>query len=138
MNTLVCWTWKQAILGRVVSSNKIVNNIRMPNAFLYRRSVPKIVFLEKRISREALQELAVSLTVNTILPRSPVTFRCLLAISSRNGITTVHPRVAGPHQHILETLINLQHTKSVHNIASQEPCGSENSGSMSFIDQWMV
>ena len=45
VNTLAYWTWKQAILGRVVSPNEIVNNIRMPNAFLYRSGVPEIIFL---------------------------------------------------------------------------------------------
>ena len=45
VNTVVYWAWKQAILGRVVSSNKVVDNVRMPNAFLYRSSVPEIVFL---------------------------------------------------------------------------------------------
>ena len=30
-------------------------------------------------------------TMNTTRPRSPVTFRCLFAISSRKGTTTVHP-----------------------------------------------
>ena len=33
-------------------------------------------------------------TIKTTLPRSPVTFRCLFAMSSRKGTTTVHPREA--------------------------------------------
>ena len=36
----------------------------------------------------------VSQTIKTTLPKSPVTFRCRLPISSRKGITTVHPRDA--------------------------------------------
>ena len=36
--------------------------------------------------------------MNTTLPRSPVTFKCRFAISSRKGITTVHPREAFPRQ----------------------------------------
>jgi hypothetical protein len=37
-------------------------------------------------------------TINTTRPRSPVTFRCLFAISSLNGTTTVHPCRASKYQ----------------------------------------
>ena len=36
---------EHAILCRVVSSNKIVNNIRMSNAFFEGSRIPKIIFL---------------------------------------------------------------------------------------------
>lgn len=38
---------KYATLGRVVPSNKIVNDVRMSNAFFDGRCISKIVFLEK-------------------------------------------------------------------------------------------
>ena len=38
---------KYATLGRVVPSNKIVNDIRMSNAFFDRRCISEVVFLQR-------------------------------------------------------------------------------------------
>lgn len=79
------------LLGRVVPANQVVHNIGVSNARLDRGCVAEVVLLSRcypMITPNMLQGVP---TTKTTRPKSPVTFRCRLVISSRNGTTTVQP-----------------------------------------------
>ena len=88
----------QGILGLVFSSNKIVDNIRVTNAFSYLGIISQIPFLEQVFYSAPRQRQHSALTTGTICPKSPMTFKCLFSSSSRYGTTTFVPALAiGPH-----------------------------------------
>lgn len=89
-----------SILGRIIASNKVVDYIGMPDTLLQRLCISQIIFL--LIISKSDQCIALwpsCRTINITLPKSPETFKCLLAISSRKGTITVHPCLAKPHNH---------------------------------------
>jgi hypothetical protein len=83
------YNFRSRSLGGVVSADEVVDGVRVSNALLQRRGISEIVFLELVNIEIANENL--SLTMNITRPKSPVTFRCRFAISSRNGTITVHP-----------------------------------------------
>lgn len=135
----------------------------MPHALLNRRGVSQIKLLHPppphiNIHPNYPIPLPVStaqetLTINTTFPKSPVTFKWRFVISSRYGITTVHPELAilppssQPHTHThtpdippcpappfystpLHDSNQGGHTEFVDNISPEESRRSENSDSV--------
>lgn len=84
--TSVC---QAGILRWVCPPHQVVNNVRVPDGLLNRLGVPEIVFLgvdEQSVLKESENPLA--RTMKATLPKSPVTLRWRLAISSLYGMTT--------------------------------------------------
>lgn len=61
------------VLGRIVTADKVVNNVGMANALFNRLCVAKVVFL--LWSASALSTASIVHTVKTTRPRSPETLR---------------------------------------------------------------
>jgi hypothetical protein len=73
-------------LGGILATDKVVDDIGVTNALLDGLSVAQVVFLCRGQALSTIQtEYATARfhTMKTTRPRSPVTFKCLLAISSR-------------------------------------------------------
>jgi hypothetical protein len=73
-------------LGGILATDKVVDNIGVTNALLDGLSVAQVVFLSWGQTPSTIQTEYASArfhTMKTTRPRSPVTFKCLLAISSR-------------------------------------------------------
>lgn len=73
-------------LGGILATDKVVDNIGVTNALLNGLGVAQVVFLYWSQTPPSISTKygVVRLhTMNTTRPRSPVTFKCLLAISSR-------------------------------------------------------
>lgn len=84
----------EILLRGIVSSDQVVDDIGMADACFYGWCIAKVIFLVpcylvRFIVDETENEAR--RTTKTIRPRSPVTFKCRLVISSRKGTTTVHP-----------------------------------------------
>lgn len=85
----------QNVLGRVHSPNEIVDHVRMSDTLLERLCISEIVFLKNNSAKSPWMRVF-NPTMNTTRPKSPATFRCRFAISSRKGTITVHPCRAVP------------------------------------------
>lgn len=94
------------VLGGVVATDQVVDNVGVADRLLNGSSVAEIHFLEI-CQRMLAQEVRYKKrrTRKTTRPRSPETLRWRLAISSRKGTTTVHPaRAMGCVQHLSREL----------------------------------
>lgn len=160
---------RENILCGVVTPNQVEDDVRMPHALLNRRGVSQIKLLHPPIYSTSIHPLShpiplpvshgvgKTLTINTIFPKSPVTFRWRFVISSRYGITTVHPALAilppssQPHTHThtpisrpapplfpplhstpLQDTNQGGHTEFVDNISPEESRRSENSDGVAY------
>jgi hypothetical protein len=83
------------VLGGVHAPDEVVYNVGMSHALFEGLGVPKVIFLIGK-SAEFPRVALSPRTMNITLPKSPETFRCRFAISSRNGTMTVHPWLAIP------------------------------------------
>ena len=87
-------SWCEWILRWIVTADEVIDDVRMPHTFFEGSCISNIKFLMIGLAIGGLN-LEARYTVKTTRPRSPVTLRCLFAISSLKGTTTVHPRDAG-------------------------------------------
>lgn len=85
-NHLFRYTTHYNSLGGILATDKVVDNIGVTNALLNGLGVAQVVFLywgQIPSSIRTTYTVGRLHTMNTTRPRSPVTFKCLLAISSR-------------------------------------------------------
>jgi hypothetical protein len=97
-------TTGQYALGGVITSDEVDDDVRMPHALLDGLCVSQVELLQicYQSVPPTLQHTVV-LTMKLTLPRSPVTLRWRLAISSRKGMMTWHPTRAESRTMLLTT-----------------------------------
>lgn len=126
-----CCKWSD-VLGGIHSTNEIIDNVWMSNAFLQRLCVSQIIFLVQ-FQQCSFSSMSYH-TMNITRPKSPATFKWRFAISSRKGTITVHPCRAVIHPlvlHIWGPRMRSNRTKSVHNVSSKKSSSTEDCNSMS-------
>jgi hypothetical protein len=97
-------TTGQYALGGVITSDEVDDDVGMPHARLDGLCVSQVVLLP--IRHQPIPPTpcyTVMLTMKLTLPRSPVTLRWRLAISSRKGTMTEHPTRAETRTVLLTT-----------------------------------